>query len=66
MARMNWNPYQTFVWTKSQIDKWADDFGPTAFYDGEMWSIECKKITPGRYRVWFVKYAATQRAEEQR
>lgn len=52
----NWNPYQTFVWTKQQIESWIDTYGIIqggAQYDGYVWDIKTRKIFGNRYNVKF-------------
>lgn len=50
---MNWNPYQTFTWTKKQVKAWIDKHGSWAFYDGAAWKIITKKVFSDRYEVKF-------------
>ena len=52
---VKWSPYTIYIWTAKELDKWADDTGGVAMYDGVIWDIKYKKITPNRYKVWFSK-----------
>lgn len=52
----NWQPNTTYVWTRKQIDQWADETGSLALYNGAAWEIRYKRITPGRYKVWFERW----------
>lgn len=50
-----WCAYTRYVWSAKQIDQWADNYGPRAFYNGALVELRYKKITPGRFEVWFEK-----------
>lgn len=55
-----WHPRLTYIWTVKELQSWVDQNGSSAFFDGQPWVIEYKKIVPGRYRVWFKEYKKTQ------
>jgi len=49
----NWNPYQTFIWNRKQIQAWYDIFGSSGQYDGKLWKLISKKVCPDRYEIKF-------------
>jgi hypothetical protein len=52
---INWNPYQTYAWTRAQVRGWIQCYGSFAYYDGRQWQIDAKLIAAGMYRVKFVE-----------
>jgi len=50
-----WSPYQTFVWTREQVNQWADQTGGVALYNGVVWDMNYKQISPDRYNVSFTQ-----------
>jgi hypothetical protein len=48
-----WNPYQTFVWSKKELQNWYDAFGSQCAYDGRLWKPKTKSLGAGRYEISF-------------
>lgn len=51
-----WNPYQTFVWTKRELQAWYDTVGAFGSYDGRAWEPKVKSLGVGRYEVRFIEH----------
>lgn len=52
----DWCPGMIYTWTRAQIDAWADKHGSHPWYNGALWTIVYKRITPGRYEVRFKEF----------
>lgn len=55
VTRGDWSPLTRYVWTRKQMQQWADFWGHTCMFKGVKYRIKYEVLVPGRYNVWFEK-----------